>query len=110
MKCKGRFPLRRIRSREPVRSHALAISLAVAHFGREKVELDLTSRTGRGFASERSLSAWISSCACPDSPSLGRATEFAEVEIGLKEVTNSIALVMNRTLGVATKYTRPYGG
>ena len=43
-----------------------------------------TSRTGRAFASECSLSAWISSCACPDSPSLGCAPEFAEVETGLQ--------------------------
>ena len=38
-----RFPLRRIRSHETVRSHALALSersglVAVAHSGREKVE------------------------------------------------------------------------
>ena len=62
------------------------IWLAFAHSGREKVELDSTSRTDRAFASKRSLSAWISSCACPDSPSLGRAAELAEVETGLKVV------------------------
>ena len=62
--------------------------MAFAHSGREKVELDSTSRTDRAFASKRSLSAWISSCACPDSPSLGRAAEFAEVETGLKTVFN----------------------
>ena len=50
----------------------------------KKVELDSTSRTERAFANKHLLSALISICACPNSPSLGRAAEFAEVETGLK--------------------------
>ena len=60
-----------------------AIWLAVAHSDSEKVELDLTPRTGRTFACERLFSTWISSYASPDIPLLGRATEFAEIETGL---------------------------
>ena len=41
---------------------------------------ELTARSPVG---KSSLSTWISSCACPDSPSLGRAAEFAEVETNL---------------------------
>ena len=50
-----------------------AISLVFAHSGREQVEFGSASRADCAFASKRSLSAWISSCACPDSPLLGRA-------------------------------------
>ena len=69
-KLKGRFPLQRIQSREPVRSHALALKrrnlIGFRSFWSHKKWTWFNFQNRPRIHQQPSLSAWISSCACPD--------------------------------------------